>query len=491
MPSFPVVEWSLSMSTRIRESVKKISHGTDLEKALPEYLEQAMDIHDSHARLKFMMEYYVFYEMISEGINPYIDSAKDIADALHQAVRVLMDPDGFDETERKKQGEVLVDLRGQVTDRMQVLTAYVDRFVIYEYILNRLQYRFEDQEVIAEDSVFAREVLNFIFSTKDNMAINDNIRMVIGQLPVRMTRSHYFDLIRDSISVYKGSDRSALDGHLYMFRTNAMLYHTEDMEKYFTEFVPVMKEFDELDYEKMTGEMYQIYAEKLRVNASKLNDISDLYMLIQKLINGAYSMYLTNGGAEAADKIPAAQFVIRGVNDLFLHQESDIWGEEPVPETEEEKLYQLGEHFPEIEGMQERIYESMNTADAVLEETMKTRREIIAQLGLEDSFQALQQLVQLSSGSDFVELEWKDEEEKVTPEDAEKAAEELVSELKQAFKGQSRLVRRAIMANTLEKIPVFFSTPQEVADYISQSLGLCVDEADKYASKQLIQEMMG
>ena len=57
--------------------------------------------------------------------------------------------------------------------------------------------------------------------------------------------------------------------------------------------------------------------------------------------------------------------------------------------------------------------------------------------------------------------------------------------------GQSRLVRRAIMANTLEKIPVFFSTPQEVADYISQSLMLCDDEAEKYASKQLIQEMMG
>ena len=247
------------MSTRIRESVKKISHGTDLEKALPEYLEQAMDIHDSHARLKFMMEYYVFYEMISEGINPYIDSAKDIADALHQAVRVLMDPAGFDETERKKQGGVLLDLRGQVTDRMQVLTAYVDRFVIYEYILNRLQYRFEDQEVIAEDSVFAQEVLNFIFSTKDNMAINDNIRMVIGQLPVRMTRSHYFDLIRDSISVYKGSDRSALDGHLYMFRTNAMLYHTEDMEKYFT----VVMSGDYVEHPKPAPDTFLVTAEKL------------------------------------------------------------------------------------------------------------------------------------------------------------------------------------------------------------------------------------
>ena len=116
---------------------------------------------------------------------------------------------------------------------------------------------------------------------------------------------------------------------------------------------------------------------------------------------------------------------------------------------------------------------------------------MIGKLGLQDSFIALQQLVQLSSGSDFAELEWREEDEKVTPEAAGKAAEELVEELRQAFKGQSRLVRRAIMANTLEKIPVFFSTPQEVADYISQSLSLCDDEAEKYASKQLIREMMG
>ena len=168
------------MSTKIRECIKKLSHDTtDPAQAILEYLEQAMDIHDSHARLKFMMEYYVFYEMISEGINPYIDSARDIADSLHQAVRVLTDPAGSTEAERKKQGEILLNLRGQVTDRMQGLTAYVDRFVVYEYILNRMQYRFEDQEMIAQDSVFAQEVLNFIFSTKDNMAINDNIRMVV------------------------------------------------------------------------------------------------------------------------------------------------------------------------------------------------------------------------------------------------------------------------------------------------------------------------
>ena len=34
------------------------------------------------------------------------------------------------------------------------------------------------------------------------------------------------------------------------------------------------------------------------------------------------------------------------------------------------------------------------------------------------------------------------------------------------------------------------SEAQEVADYISQSLALCDDEAEKYAAKQLIQSIM-
>lgn len=44
------------------------------------------------------------------------------------------------------------------------------------------------------------------------------------------------------------------------------------------------------------------------------------------------------------------------------------------------------------------------------------------------------------------------------------------------------------MANTLEKIPVFFNTPQEVADYVSLSLLQCDDEAEKYASKEIIMD---
>lgn len=482
------------MSTKIRECVKGLSKNKDVEELLPEYINQSMEIHDNYARLKLMMEYYVFYEMVSEGINPYIESAKDTADSLHQVVsRLFSGEEPLSAEDYLELEETLSGLRQDVTEKMQVLTAYVDRFVVYEYILNRVQYRFEDQEVVPEDSVFAQEVLNFIFATKDNMTINDNIRAVLGQLPMRMTRSRYFDLIRDSISVYKGSDISSLEGYLYMFRTNAMLYQTPAMENYFTEFVPVLEELSQLDYEKIDGELYRIYAEKIRVNASKLNDISDLYMLLQQLINEAYSIVLAAPYKREAAECKAANTVIRGINDLFLHRESDVWkgaGEQTF-QNEEEKLYWLGEHFPSIEGQQEQVYEAMNMADAILQETAEAQKEIIEQLNLKEAFSILDKLQQLSSNSAFAALEEQTQEEKVTVEQAEEAAKQLIGELKSAFQGQSRMVRRAIMANTLEKIPVFFTTPQEVADYVSQSLGLCEDEAEKYASKQLIQEMMG
>ncbi len=71
---------------------------------------------------------------------------------------------------------------------------------------------------------------------------------------------------------------------------------------------------------------------------------------------------------------------------------------------------------------------------------------------------------------------------------ADEAAGKLISEVKELFKNSSRILRRAVMANTLEKIPVFFNTPQEVADYVSLSLLQCDDEAEKYASKEIIMD---
>ena len=102
----------------------------------------------------------------------------------------------------------------------------------------------------------------------------------------------------------------------------------------------------------------------------------------------------------------------------------------------------------------------------------------------------LKQMSQLNSNSIFAEIDAKITDRKVTADDIMRVSDELTLEIKEYLKKNSRMVRRAIMANTIDKLPVFFNSPQEVADYVTMSLEQCDDEAEKYASKQLVMEMM-
>lgn len=486
---------STAMDSRIRECINQINRVQNAKELLPGYVEQSMQLHGQYARIRMMMEYYIFYEVVSEGINPYISSVQDIIDQLNRIITQVFTETCTKESAGKWRSELL-SMRQDIMDRMQVLTAYVDCFVVYEYILNRLQYRFEEQERLPADTEFAQEVMNFIFSSQDNMTINDNLRLVLGQLPMRMTRKHYFDLIRDCISVYKGSDISSLEGFLYMFRTSAMLYRDPNQEKYFTEFKVILEELAQVDFENADRECYRIYAEKIRVNASKLTDLSDLYMQIGQLLNEVYSILLTMPYRAEGDAMETADLVIRGLQDLFTQEESSggensPWKEaEETLETEEDKMAWLGERLTFAEGRQEKLADLLNVAEAALDEIRESQREAIERAGLQEAFAELYQLSMLNSNSVFAPLEEAEESGQVTAKIAEAETERLITELKDMFQGQSRMLRRAIMAGTVEKLPTFFSSAQEVADYIINSLNQCDDVAEKYASKQLILDLM-
>lgn len=472
------------MSNQLRECVNQLKREKDVDRLLPEYLEQSMQIHDGYARIKMMMEYFMFYEVVTEGINPYIPLAQEMIDRLNGVVAQIYSAENAP-SQRDTWEKELLAMRSEVMERMQVLTGYVDCFVVYEYILNRIQYRFEERQPMPEDPAFAQEVLNFIFGSKDNVTINDNLRLVLGQLPMRMTRSHYYDLIRNCISVYKGSEIESLEGFLYMFRTSAMLYTHPAQDSYFTEFAEVLKELAEVDYEAMDKPLYDIYAEKVRINASKLNDLSDLYMMIGQIINEAYTLVVAMPYCENVVQIATADEVVQGISALFTDADCELWNKTNL-HTQEEQLGWLEEQLPKVEGLQEKLYDSVNLAEAALDELLGGRQEEIARVGLSDAYEKLRQISLLNSTSVFAELDSGESKGVVSAGLAEQETEKLLAEIKELFQGKSRLFRRAVMAGTVEKLPTFFQSAQEVADYMMEALSRCDDEAEKYASKQLI-----
>ena len=63
----------------------------------------------------------------------------------------------------------------------------------------------------------------------------DKIRLIMGQIPVHMTKNKLFERIGEALTLYQDGDKSALDGFLYMVRTSAMLYEPKQEENQFPE----------------------------------------------------------------------------------------------------------------------------------------------------------------------------------------------------------------------------------------------------------------
>ena len=481
------------MNVSITKCIRELSKNHNVCEMLPEYVKQCMNYYGSHACYKLALEYYMFFENISEEAGPLESGENRILEQINSITGSFFWKMPDREGCKKLAGEIL-ELRKEITGRMQVLSAYVDCFSVYEYILNRVEYRFKEMAKMPEDVQFTEDVVQFIFSSKDNTLINEKVRFIIGQLPMRMLRSKYFDIIRESVSVYKGCSLSSLESFEYMFRTNAMLYKDENMDIYFTQFKKTLEELKNANFEDIDSTQYKTYNDKVEESTYELLKLSDLYILFGEIVNLLYTVVAAAAYTEETDRVQdkslgVAVTVIKGINVLFSGEDNDIWKlAEVALDLEKEKLGWLSELLDELTGKQEVISEILDMAEAALGQVIEVHDEAIDNLGLTENFDLLKRLSLLNSNSTFAELmeEKGAEDVKVTAQMADEAAGRLINEVKELFRNSSRILRRAVMASTLEKIPVFFNTPQEVADYVSLSLLQCEDEAEKYASKEII-----
>ena len=111
---------------------------------------------------------------------------------------------------------------------MNLLTSYTDLFQIYEYALNRVEYRFKEMEQLEDDEEYAKDVLRFIFNSEDNLQINEMIKEIIGQLPIRITKQKYFDYLEDGLYELLGVQEDVFETYIYMVRSSAILDFIDD-----------------------------------------------------------------------------------------------------------------------------------------------------------------------------------------------------------------------------------------------------------------------
>ncbi len=466
------------MSNNLKQMIKQINDGKNLEVYIPSYATGLMDSYYKYSMLRMTMNYYTLYEVASDN-QESTHVAGDVLTLINQTIDGLFKTSISGE-ETETMVKKLDAARMDIIKKMQILTAYIDRLQIYEYVLNRMELNFEEQLDYMDDSLFSQKLIQYIFNSKDNMVINDKIREVMGQLPVRMSRKKYFELIKESLSVYKGGDKSSVDSYIYMLETCSMLYEPEGGQEEFTQFKELIQELETTQYSELTKEEHATLAKKIPVVAEQITGITDWYVSLQEILNNLYVLVLANPYAMVSDEAEMliCKEIIQTIHKLF---EAKQFGD--LPTNLEEKLGLL-------EGAQESVLDICNLYESVLLELKTNHSSMIDSLMLGTIFENLYLMQKLQSTSIFIDIQEEIKEEVADEEYIAKVTEAYITKISDLFQKNQKSVNRAIIANTIGKMPVFFTSSDEVAQYIINSLEQCRDRAEKNVCIHILNEIM-
>lgn len=477
---------------------KEISKGRDLEKNIPGFAVNMMNVYSKYSYVKLSMNYFTYYEMTGEAkagdetLLALTEELNKIIGCMGGAMTGEQAEECIARTER---------IRGEVIQIMTSLTTCVDIFNIYEYCLNRVEYRYKDGSEFlgGSDEELTGELLKYILSDRDNVVINGKISEVVRQLPLRMTRGRFFELLKEGMKVYKDSEKGSVDDLLYMLRTVSILDITDDTFRVSEDIGEICREFAGTDFQELDEEKYNELSGKLGYATDFIQNAVDRYMMLAENINDLYVILLSNQEFLKA-KMPALKESFERYREELLRDEKDCENCRILIEKEnrlfagasyEELCEEIEDGFLSLEGKQEKYGELIQKYGYLTDTIKEDQRVVLEQMNLVPLTEYFEKITKLVSGSIFAEFEEKPEKREIAGTAyIEEKYQELEGELKEFFKKNQKNVNRAVMAHILSELPVFFGNVEEIKNYISSSLSSCRDMAEKAAVVQILHDMI-
>lgn len=465
--------------SEINLMLKEITNKVNLETNLSKYSNYMMSQYNSLSYTKVALNYYTLADMVSEK--------KDISSKLVNLVErlnVIIEKYVINQSvEDIEDGVMAIDsIRNEIMNIMNIVTSYADHFNLYEYILNRVEYRFveDDYDDTYYKTDFGKDIMNYIVSERENNTINLKISEIVGQLPVRMTKNKFLELVSNTFTLYNGATNKSVDDFIYMLRTSSTISKPDGFETEFEEFYTIIKEFEQVDFKNIDKDTYDRCHDLLMIAAEKVYVLSDVFMLLEEVVNDVYVIILSNPYAMCdVEKNNATRNILKYAYSQYNGIKCDINDDN------------IDESFAKIEGEQERLSEIIMACEYVIDDVLNNSMDICQSLVLDKIYKTLGLIIKLQSSSIFIELNEEEVDSQIiTEEDLETKKLNLLNELNVLFKDNSQLFNRAVMAVILSSLPVFFNSLQEVTDYVNNSLFACSDVAEKRAVEEVIRNIM-
>lgn len=465
------------MKKENRKIMKEIMQNSNLEMNLPAYANAYINATYEYSLIRLVLNYYTVKEISDEEDISFDDFLEEILSKIHNILTKTVLSD-------KKQEDyelVLQELhaiREEMINRMTILTFYTDALQIYEYILNRVEYSITKETFPVDEGQLGAKIVQYLFSDKDKVVMNSRIQLITGQLPIRMTKQRFFDYLTDTINIYKGSDKSAVDSFLTMLKSTALLEKPKGYNDAYPQMVELINRLEQTDFEKLELEEYKELIQQFEVVTDRLTEYVSNYLLVQEVINNVYVLLLGMPYEKNNSRtITVCTKMIQGLNQAFIEKT-------PIPD-------EVTNDFALIEGKQEILGEDVMQYESILPEVMKEQKDTISWIMAEKIFNSLSLISKLLSSSLFIDLSEKGDENEVA-EDAyiDLQRDQLVASLSELFAQHTKEFNRAIMAALFSNMPVLFNSQKEIMEYIRYSLEHCKNPSELMACAKILEELM-
>ncbi len=462
------------MKNETRNIIKDLKAGRDLPGSVKRYSELLSTAFTKYASFKLSMNYYTMLEMLDEADEERKKETEDIFNTIRNSLTAVVRDKKADEENITK----LLEKRQLVTDKMKVLTSFTDAMSVFEYVLLR-----KDPETVlnaVDTAVVAENMYNYVFQDNDKLVINSKIQSFIAELPVRMTKERFFDIISNTLAIYRGGEKEAVNDFAEMIRTVSLIEKPEGFETCFPALYKIYEKLSAADMKELSKKDHLNLMADISAATEMISDHVTDYLMLEEVINDTLVLLLTDDKVQEElldEKDKAAEKIL--IDTLAL-----------------ESIYEApagtDELFEKLEGAQEEAYDTLANISSSLFDISTEYSETIEEAGLKDCYDRLIKADKLTSTSLFIDL---DKEIRIVNDAADdQYIDTIKSELEESFKALFAelpvYLRRSVMAKVLSVIPVFFNNKEEIRDYFLYALDKCSDKVELSATVAIINDLM-
>lgn len=456
------------MKSTCKKIVTDINRDKDLDITVPRYIELLNGQYNLYSTVKLCLNFYTIREMLEDGEN-----AADFKEDYDKVSKLLAKAISHRDSISNDDIKTIDSIRDGVEYRMKILTSYTDGFEIYEYILNRLEAGIKGTVEDVDIELLSNKMFQYVFSENDTVVVNSKLQILMSQLPVRMTKNKFYDVVANTLSIYKGGETSSVDDFVQMLKTAVLITKPEGFESEYPELYDIYRRLEDADYKAMDEGTYDRLSMDLSQGAEFISEQVSFYMLFQEVINDTYTILLTSG-EESFDLDNKAFEAAKKIIDTCINSFSEDSAED------------LMDSFMSLEGAQENVYENVMILETVLDDVDLKSHDMSDDI--KNNVTRLRTVEKLVSSSLFIDLK-KSSEQKPEIADSDyigKLKEEVTNSFAELFKDKSMIVNRSIMCKILATMPIFLDTQQELKNYFDYVLENCKNDSELTACNKLV-----